>query len=110
MDPQYRDDAPRLARDDKGRERLLIGRKTLGSERGMATLGAVGSRDGAVVVDDTMEYKAGRQGGLDPHARTPKTHRPVREHPPASDGRWRQGFLQPALIAAAVARDAVAEQ
>jgi hypothetical protein len=39
MDPQYRDDAPRLVRDDKGRERLLIGQKTLGSERGMAALG-----------------------------------------------------------------------
>ena len=25
MDPQYRDDAPRLVRDDKGKERLLIG-------------------------------------------------------------------------------------
>ena len=36
MDPQYRDDAPRLVRDSKGKERLLIGQKMLGSERGMA--------------------------------------------------------------------------
>jgi predicted TIM-barrel fold metal-dependent hydrolase len=71
MDPQYRNDAPRLIRDSRGKERLLIGQKVLGSERGMATLGAVGSRDGAVVVDDTTEYKDGRPGGFDPHARIP---------------------------------------
>src|SRR4029077_20453346 len=48
MDPKHRDHAPRLVRDNKGVERLLIGQKTLGSERGMASLGAVGSRDGTV--------------------------------------------------------------
>src|SRR4249919_1680510 len=56
---------------DKGMERLLIGQKTLGSERGMASLGAVGSRDGTVVVDDALEYSDGRKGGFDPHARIP---------------------------------------
>jgi uncharacterized protein len=71
MDPQYRDDAPRLVRDGNGKERLLIGQKMLGSERGMAALGAVGSRDGTVVVDDASEYKDGRPGGFDPHARIP---------------------------------------
>ena len=71
MDPQYRDDAPRLVRDSRGKERLLIGQKMLGSERGMATLGAVGSRDGTIVVDDASEYKDGRPGGFDPHARIP---------------------------------------
>ena len=35
MDPKYRDHAPRLVRDNQGKERLLIGQKTLGSERGM---------------------------------------------------------------------------
>jgi uncharacterized protein len=71
MEPKYRDQAPRLVRDNKGMERLLIGQKTLGSERGMASLGAVGSRDGTVVVDNTSEYKDGRKGGFDPHARIP---------------------------------------
>ena len=71
MEPKYRDHAPRLVRDNKGMERLLIGQKTLGSERGMASLGAVGSRDGTVVVDNASEYKDGRKGGFDPHARIP---------------------------------------
>jgi predicted TIM-barrel fold metal-dependent hydrolase len=71
MDPAFRDRAPRLERDDNGRERLLIGEKMLGGERGMAALGAVGARDGTVVVDDALEYNDGRKGGFDPHARIP---------------------------------------
>jgi predicted TIM-barrel fold metal-dependent hydrolase len=71
MEPKFRDQAPRLVRDNNGMERLLIGQKTLGSERGMASLGAVGSRDGTVVVDNASEYKDGRKGGFDPHARIP---------------------------------------
>ena len=71
MEPKYRDQAPRLEKDDNGRERLLIGGKLLGGERGMAGLGAVGERDGTVVVDDTREYADGRKGGFDPHARIP---------------------------------------
>ena len=71
MDPAYRDHAPRLVRDESGKERLLIGEKLLGSERGMASLGAVGSRDGTVVVDDASEYSDGRKGGFDPHDRIP---------------------------------------
>jgi uncharacterized protein len=71
MDPTYRDHAPRLVRDNKSMERLLIGQKTLGGERGMGSLGAVGSRDGTEVVDSTSEYKDGCKGGFDPHARIP---------------------------------------
>ena len=74
MDPSFRDRAPRLERDANGRERLLIGEKMLGGERGMAGLGAVGggrTRDGTVVVDDALEYSDGRKGGFDPHARIP---------------------------------------
>jgi uncharacterized protein len=71
MDPSFRDRAPRLERDANGRERLLIGEKMLGGERGMAGLGAVGARDGTVVVDDALEYSDGRKGGFDPHARIP---------------------------------------
>jgi hypothetical protein len=43
----------------------------LGSERGMGALGAVGARDGSVVVGDALEYNDGRKGGFDPHARIP---------------------------------------
>jgi predicted TIM-barrel fold metal-dependent hydrolase len=71
MDPAFRDRAPRLQRDHDGKERLLIGEKMLGSERGMGALGAVGARDGTVVVDDALEYSDGRKGGFDPHARIP---------------------------------------
>ena len=71
MDPAYRDRAPRLQRDNNGLERLVIGDKMLGSERGMAALGAVGLRDGAVVVDNTSEYTDGRKGGFNPHDRIP---------------------------------------
>jgi predicted TIM-barrel fold metal-dependent hydrolase len=70
IDPAYRDHAPRLVRDSRGKERLLIGEKMLGSEKGLGALGAVGARDG-VVVDDALEYKDGRKGGFDPHARIP---------------------------------------
>jgi len=71
MDPAFRDRAPRLERDGNGRERLLIGEKMLGGERGMASLGAVGRRDGTVVVDDARQYADGRKGGFDPHSRIP---------------------------------------
>lgn len=71
MDPQYRDQAPSTVTDQNGRQRLLIGGKILGSEKGLGALGAVGLRDGAVVVDDASEYEDGRKGGFDPHARIP---------------------------------------
>ena len=70
MDPKFRDRAPRLIRDNDGKQRLQIDEQTLGSKRGMGALGAVGARDG-VVVDDAMEYEQGKKGGFDPHARIP---------------------------------------
>ena len=69
MDPAYRDQAPSTVLDDNGKTRLLIGGKMLGSEKGLGNLGAVGARDGTVVVDDAREYEQGRKGGFDPHAR-----------------------------------------
>jgi uncharacterized protein len=71
MEPAYRSRAPKVERDETGKQRLFIGEKVLGSERGMASLGAVGLRDGAVVVDDASEYEDGRPGGFDPHKRIP---------------------------------------
>jgi predicted TIM-barrel fold metal-dependent hydrolase len=71
MDPGMRNRAPKIERDASGKQRLFIGEKVLGGERGMASLGAVGMRDGAVVVDDASEYEDGRKGGFDPHARIP---------------------------------------
>jgi len=70
MDPKYRDRAPRMMKDENGKERLIIDEKKLGSERGLGALGAVGARQG-VVVDDAMEYSQGKKGGFDPHARIP---------------------------------------
>jgi predicted TIM-barrel fold metal-dependent hydrolase len=70
MDPKYRDRAPRLMKDESGKERLMIDEKKLGGERGLGQLGGVGARQG-VVVDDAMEYEQGRKGGFDPHARIP---------------------------------------
>ena len=40
------------------------------SSSASAAIGAVGARQG-VVAADTMEYKEGRAGGFDPHARIP---------------------------------------
>src|SRR3984957_19230190 len=67
MDPQYRARAPKLVKDDNGKERLLLEEKILGSRAGF---GGVGARQG-VVAADAMEYKDGRKGGFDPHARIP---------------------------------------
>jgi uncharacterized protein len=71
MEPGMRNRAPKVERDATGKQRLFIGEKVLGGERGMASLGAVGMRDGAVVVDDASEYTDGRPGGFDPHKRIP---------------------------------------
>ena len=70
MDPAFRDRAPRLMKDESGKERLVIEEQVLGSKKGMGALGAVGARQGTVV-DDTMEYANGKKGGFDPHARIP---------------------------------------
>src|SRR4030088_1910503 len=70
MDPQYRARAPKLVKDDNGKERLLLEEKILGSRAGFGGIGGVGARQG-VVAADAMEYKEGRKGGFDPHARIP---------------------------------------
>src|SRR5215510_9562263 len=70
LDPKFRDRAPRLIRDNGGRERLLLEEKMLGSRAGFGGIGGVGARQG-VVAADSMDYKDGRKGGFDPHARIP---------------------------------------
>ena len=70
MDPQYRERAPKLVKDDNGKERLLLEEQILGSRAGFGGIGGVGARQG-VVAADAMEYKDGRKGGFDPHARIP---------------------------------------
>src|SRR6266849_6061169 len=70
MDPQYRARAPKLVKDDNGKERLLLEAKILGSQAGFGGIGGVGARQGTVAAD-AMEYKDGRKGGFDPHARIP---------------------------------------
>jgi hypothetical protein len=85
IEPKYRDKAPKLIRDEEGKQRLQVGEQLLGSKKGLGALGGVGARDGPVV-DDAMEYEQGRKGGFDPHARIPTwtwTHRrrvPVSQH------------------------------
>src|SRR5260370_4632909 len=70
MDPQYRERAPKLVKDKHGKERWLREEKRLGSQAGFGGIGGVGARQG-VVAADAMEYKDGRKGGFDPHARIP---------------------------------------
>ena len=71
IDPKFRDRAPRIVKDENGKERLVIeeqvGRRR---QRGIGRIGAVGARQG-VVAADTMEYKDGKPGGFDPHKRIP---------------------------------------
>src|SRR5690242_8291941 len=72
IDPKFRDRAPRIIKDNEtGRERLVIEEHQVGDGRlGIGRIGAVGARQG-VVAADTMEYKEGKPGGFDPHARIP---------------------------------------
>src|SRR5258707_3931609 len=70
MDPQYRERAPKLVKDKNGKERLRLEEKILGSQAGFGGIGGVGAGQG-VVAADAMEYKDGRKGGFDPHARIP---------------------------------------
>jgi predicted TIM-barrel fold metal-dependent hydrolase len=71
MDPRFRNRAPRLIKDTDGKERLVIEEQVLGSaQAGLGGAGGVGARQG-VVAANTMEYREGRKGGFDPHARIP---------------------------------------
>src|SRR5207249_10300060 len=71
IDPKFRDRAPRIVKMDNGKERLIIEEHAVGDgQRGIGRIGAVGARQG-VVAGDTMEYKEGKPGGFDPHARIP---------------------------------------
>ena len=71
IDPAFRDRAPRIVKDENGKERLVIEEHAVGDgQRGIGRIGAVGARQG-VVEADTMEYKDGKPGGFDPHKRIP---------------------------------------
>src|ERR1700674_2511586 len=71
MEPRFRNRAPRIVKQGDGKERPVIEEQTLDSkQRGIGAIGGVGARQG-VVADDTMEYKQGKLGGFDPHARIP---------------------------------------
>jgi uncharacterized protein len=71
IEPKFRERAPRLIKGENGRERLVMDETMVGDgNRGIGRIGAVGARQG-VVAADTMEYKDGKPGGFDPHARIP---------------------------------------
>jgi predicted TIM-barrel fold metal-dependent hydrolase len=71
IDPAFRDRAPRIAKGDNGKERLVIDENPVGDSRiGIGRIGGVGARQG-IVAADTMEYKDGKPGGFDPHQRIP---------------------------------------
>src|SRR5262249_12143079 len=71
IDPAFRDRAPRIVKGENGKERLVIEEQALGDgQRGIGRIGAVGARQG-VVEADTMAYKDGKPGGVDPHKRIP---------------------------------------
>jgi predicted TIM-barrel fold metal-dependent hydrolase len=78
IDPQFRDRAPKLITDDKGKDRFLVEGKLLGPPAGLGLIGAIGVREcingkwhHAKEVPIGMEYTEGRKGGFDPHARIP---------------------------------------
>lgn len=78
IDPAYRDRAPELIVDEKGKERFLVEGKLLGPPAGLGLIGAIGLREQingkwhhAKNVPISMEYTQGRKGGFDPHARIP---------------------------------------
>src|SRR3569833_2669704 len=70
LDPAFRDRAPRLIKDNHGKQRLRLEEKMLGSRAGCGGIGGVGARQG-VVAAESMDYEDGRKGGFDPHARIP---------------------------------------
>src|SRR5947207_15776681 len=71
IDPKFRDRAPRIVKGDNGKERLVIEEHMVGDSRiSIGRVGGVGARQG-VVAADTVEYKDGKPGGFDPHARIP---------------------------------------
>src|SRR5258708_26572343 len=84
IDPKFRDRAPRIVKQENGKERLVIEEHTVGHrQRRIGPIGAVGARQG--IGDDTMEYKYRKRGGLAPPKRLPdldagRVHAP---HPPA---------------------------
>jgi predicted TIM-barrel fold metal-dependent hydrolase len=78
IDPNFRDRAPKLIIDDKGKDRFLVEGKLLGPPAGLGLIGAIGVREcingkwhHATNVPISMEYTQGRKGGFDPHARIP---------------------------------------
>lgn len=66
IDPQYREQAPRVFVDDDGKERIRIGEKVWGGPEGLGHLGAFGAAWGRGSLD--IPYDACREG-FDPHAR-----------------------------------------
>jgi uncharacterized protein len=68
MDPAFRERRPRMVIDENGKERLNIEGRLLGNPRGLGSLGAVGTRQGAVA-SGSLKYAEGRKGGFNPHAR-----------------------------------------
>ena len=71
IDPKFRDRAPRIVKGDNGKERLVIEEHMVGDSRiSIGRIGGVGARQG-IVAADTLEYKDGKPGGFDPHARIP---------------------------------------
>jgi predicted TIM-barrel fold metal-dependent hydrolase len=71
IDPKFRDRAPRIVKADNGKQCLVMDEHVVGNNnRGIGSIGGVGARQG-IVASDTMEYKDGKPGGFDPHARMP---------------------------------------
>ena len=61
---------PSWSRTRTARSACSLEEKILGSQAGFGGIGGVGARQGTVAAD-AMEYKDGRKGGFDPHARIP---------------------------------------
>ena len=60
LDPAYRDRAPKLVKDENGKDRLLLEEKILGSTQGFGGIGGVGARQGVVSRSNRRLYQQHR--------------------------------------------------
>lgn len=69
IDPSFRERAPQLVVDERGRTRLRVEDRFVGAPQGIGMIGSLGvDRTGDIT---SFQYEEGRPGGFDPHARIP---------------------------------------
>jgi predicted TIM-barrel fold metal-dependent hydrolase len=68
IDPDFRDRAPTLVVDDRGRTRLRVEDHFVGNPQGIGMIGSIGHQHSSKTIT-SFRYEEGRPGGFDPHAR-----------------------------------------